>query len=118
MHIDGTQFGSITIDGRVFDHDVVVQLSGKIIKRQKSLSEKQFGTSHTLSKAEMEFVFEKGCESLIIGTGQYGRVHLSQEAADFLKEKGCEVQTLPTPKAVESFNQDHRQKIALFHLTC
>ena len=29
MRIDGTRFGSITIDGKTYDHDVVVALSGE-----------------------------------------------------------------------------------------
>jgi len=118
MHIEKTAFGSITIDGKTFDHDVIVQLSGKVIKRKKSLSKKHFGTSHTLSKEEIEFVFEKGCESLIIGTGQYGRVQLSTEATDFLEEKGCAVKTSPTPQALQIFNNERSKKIGLFHVTC
>jgi len=118
MHIEKTAFGSITIDGKTFNHDVVVQLSEKVIKRKKSLSKKHFGTSHTLSKEEIEFVFEKGCESLIIGTGQYGRVQLSKDASNFLKEKGCVVKTSPTPQAIEIFNTESTKKIGLFHITC
>ena len=118
MHIEKTAFGSITIDGQTFDHDVVMQRSGKIIKRKKSLSKKHFGTSHTLSKEEIEFIFEADCESLIIGTGQYGRVKLSAEAADFLKEKHCQIKTAPTPQAIELFNSDTTKKIGLFHVTC
>jgi hypothetical protein len=36
MKIDSTQFGSITIDGETYPHDVVVRLSGKVEKRKKS----------------------------------------------------------------------------------
>ena len=118
MHIDETTFGSITIDGKMFNHDVIVQLSGKVIKRQKSLSKKHFGTSHTLSKEEIEFVFESACESLIIGTGQYGQVKLSTEASDFIKEKYCQIKIAPTPQAIDIFNSESTKKIGLFHVTC
>ena len=40
-----------------------------LIKRKKKLSKKYYGTSHVISKDEAEFVFEKGCEQLIIGSG-------------------------------------------------
>jgi hypothetical protein len=62
MKIEETRFGNITIDGKTYDHDVVIRLSGDVIKRKKKLSKKYYGTSHVLSKDEAKFVFEKGCE--------------------------------------------------------
>jgi hypothetical protein len=59
MTIEGTRFGEITIDGKTYDHDVVIRLSGEIVKRKKKLSKKLYGTSHTLSKDEAKFLFEK-----------------------------------------------------------
>src|SRR5215469_11110172 len=81
MEIEKTTFGTITIDGRTYEHDVVIRLSGEVVKRKKKLSKKYYGTSHTLSKDEAKFVFEKGCEQLIVGSGQIGNVRLSPEAA-------------------------------------
>ena len=49
MKIDNTVFGSITIDGQTYSHDVIIRLSGKVEKRKKKLSKKIFGTSHTIS---------------------------------------------------------------------
>ena len=43
MQIDRSQFGSITIDGKTYEHDVVIRLSGKVEKRQKKLSKEQYG---------------------------------------------------------------------------
>ena len=31
--IDETQFGSVTIDGKLFEHDVLIRLGGKVEKR-------------------------------------------------------------------------------------
>jgi hypothetical protein len=69
-------FGTITIDGKTYEHDVIICLSGEVVKRKKKLSKKHYGTSHVLSKDEAKFVFEKGCEQLILGSGQMGNVHL------------------------------------------
>jgi hypothetical protein len=33
--IDQTQFGSVTIDGEVFTHDVIIRLGGQVEKRKK-----------------------------------------------------------------------------------
>jgi hypothetical protein len=46
MTIDSTTFGTITIDGKTYEHDVVVRLSGEIVKRKKKLSKRLYGTSH------------------------------------------------------------------------
>jgi hypothetical protein len=32
MWIDRTAFGEITIDGKTYDHDVIIRLSGEILK--------------------------------------------------------------------------------------
>src|SRR6476660_24932 len=77
MEIENTAFGTITMDGKTYEHDVVVRLSGEVVKRKKKLSKKYYGTSHILSKDEAKFVFEKGCEQLIVGSGQIGNVRIA-----------------------------------------
>ena len=79
--IDQTQFGSVTIDGAVFTHDVIIRLDGQVEKRNKKLSKAVYGTSHTISLAEAKHLYQKGAARLLIGAGQYGTVTLSQEAA-------------------------------------
>ena len=118
MKIDGTEFGSITIDGKTYDHDVVIRLCGDVVKRKKKLSKRLYGTSHTVSEDEARFVYEKGCEELIFGTGQNASAALSPEAAAFLDKKGCRVIAEPTPDAIQTFNTRHKPKIGLFHVTC
>jgi hypothetical protein len=118
MPIDQSEFGSITIDGKTYDHDVIIHLSGKVDKRKKKLSKEQYGTSHIISKAEAKSVFEDGCDLLIIGGGQEGNVQLSPEAGDYFENKGCQVIVQPTPEAIRSFNQSRKKKIGLMHVTC
>lgn len=118
MKINGTEFGSITIDDETYPHDVLIRLSGKIRKRKKKLSKKQYGTSHIMSLKEAEFVYEKGCRLLIVGTGQEGTLHLSPEAAAFFAGNECEVVAAPTPRAIALFNGARGERIGLFHVTC
>jgi len=118
MAIEDTKFGSITIDGKTYEHDVILRLSGKVEKRQKKLSKEMYGTSHIISKAEAKFVFEDGCDVLIVGAGQEGNVRLSPEASDYFDKKRCKVLLQPTPEAIRSFNQSHDKKIGLMHVTC
>ena len=58
-------------------------------RRKKRLSKAVYGTSHTISLAEAKYVYRQGegAKRLFIGGGQYGRVELSPEAADYLAGK-------------------------------
>jgi hypothetical protein len=118
MEIENSTFGTITIDGKTYEHDVVIRLSGEVVKRKKKLSKEYYGTSHMLSKDEAKFVFEKGCNELIVGSGQMGNVRLSPEAAAYFAKKDCKVLLQPTPKAIQVFNKSDSKKIGLFHVTC
>lgn len=116
--IDKTKFGSITIAGETYEHDVLIRLNGDVKKRKKKLSKEVYGTSHTISLAEAKHVYEKGAERLIIGTGQTGMVELSKEAADYLESRDCQVELLPTKEAIKAWNEAEGAVIGLFHVTC
>src|ERR1700747_1416313 len=116
MEIENTSFGTITIDGKTYEHDVLIRLSVEVVKRKKKLSKKYYGTSHVLSKEEAKLVFERGCNQLIVGSGQMGNVRLSPEAE--CEKKDCKVLLQPTPDAIQMFNKSHAKKIGLFHVTC
>jgi hypothetical protein len=73
MEIEGTKFGSITIDRKTYEHDVVIRLSGEVIKRKKKLSKKYYGTSHVLSKDEAKFVFREGMRAIHYWFGANGQ---------------------------------------------
>ncbi len=117
-HIDTSKFGSITIAGECFDHDVVIRLDGHVEKRKKKLSKALYGTSHIVSRAEAEHVYEEGAARLIVGAGQLGGVKLSDEAAAYLDERACEVVLLPVVQAISAWNEAEGRVIGLFHVTC
>jgi hypothetical protein len=116
--IDQTQFGSVTIDGAVFTHDVIIRLDGQVEKRKKKLSKAVYGTSHTISLAEAKHLYQKGAARLLIGAGQNGTVELSQEAAAYLERHRCQVELLPTPEVIPAWNQAEGAVIAMLHVTC
>jgi hypothetical protein len=117
-HIQNTEFGSITVEEEVLDHDIVIRLSGKVKKRKKKLSKEQYGSSHTVSLDEAEYIFDEGAERLIVGSGQHDSVRLSEEAERYFKEKGCSVELHPTPEAIRVWNEAEGKTIAMFHVTC
>ena len=116
--IDKTKFGSITIAGDNYEHDVIIRLNGKVKKRKKKLSKDLYGTSHIISLTEAEYVYEDGANWIIIGTGQSGMAKLSPEAAEFFQEKRCTVKLVPTPEAIRCWNEMEEAVIGLFHVTC
>jgi len=116
--IEATSFGSITIDGREIENDVILTLDGAVKKRKKKLSKRVYGTSHTISLDEAKYVHEDGAELLIIGTGQYDLVRLSEEAQAYLRKHNCQTKLAATPDAIGVWNKAKGKVIGLFHVTC
>lgn len=117
-HFTKTGFGFIETESDRFKHDIYIPLSGKVKKRRKKLSKQVYGTSHTISRAEAEYIFKNGAEGLLIGGGQFGRVHLSPEAEEFFQSRSLSVEILTTPEAVQRWNELEGKWLGLFHLTC
>lgn len=113
-----SRFGSIEVDDEVYHHDIIIRLDGAILKRKKKLSKRKYGPSHKISLQEMEFVYEDGASSLVVGTGQYGRVRLSPEAEAYLQDHKCKVLMAPTQEAIDVWNSSDPRSIGLFHVTC
>ena len=117
-NINRSTFGAITIDGAIYERDIIIRLNGQVKKRKKKLSKAVYGTSHTISLVEARHVYEKGAERLIIGAGQYGTVTLSDAAADYFERKKCQVELLPMGAVIPAWNAAEGAVIGLFHVTC
>ena len=117
-HLDRTRFGWLEIDGARYEHDVLARLDGTVEKREKKLSKRVYGTSHTISLDEARYVYEDGATTLIVGSGQYNMVHLSEEAATYFHQRDVDVRVLPTPEAISVWNDAPKESIGLFHVTC
>jgi hypothetical protein len=111
-------FGSVTVEGETFQHDIIIRLSGQVKKRKKKLSKAVYGTSHMISLDEAKHVYQKGAKRLVVGTGQFGLVELSEEAARYLDKQGCEVDLQPMKEAIQVWNEAEGAVIGLFHVTC
>jgi hypothetical protein len=110
-------FGSIEVDGRTYEHDILVQ-AGRVRKRKKGPSKpyrSEFG--HTpLSAAEN---LPWGGSRLIIGTGFHGSLPIMPEVTQEADRRGVDLIAVPTEDAcrlVESL--DAREVYAVLHVTC
>jgi hypothetical protein len=113
-----TVFGFIQIEDEKYDHDVFISLNGSINKRKKKLSKEVFGTSHVISLAEAEFIYEDGADILILGCGMMDRVKLSDEAGQFFENHHVKTYLESTPMAADRWNEISGNVIGLFHITC
>jgi hypothetical protein len=115
---DGLRLDHRRGDG--LDHDVVISPDGEVTKRNKKLSKAVYGTSHTISLEEAKYVYRQaaGADRLIVGAGQYGRVRLSPEAADFFTRKACEIVLQPTPLVIGIWNETEGRAVGLFNVPC
>ena len=120
-------FGWIKVGNRRYNYDIVIQLDGSVRPRNKKLSKAVFGTSHKISITEAydiigdltrEVLDGAAPPHLLIGSGLFNRVHLSEEAAAYLQKRGVEVMILPTRKAVKFWNAAEPPMIGLFHISC
>jgi hypothetical protein len=88
MEAEGTTFGTITIDGKIYEHDVIIRLSSKVVNSEEEAVEEALRHLARALEKRSKFVFEEGCEQPILGSGQMGNVHLSPEAEAYFAKKG------------------------------
>jgi hypothetical protein len=116
--IDSTRFGSITVEGQVYRHDLLICPDGEVLPRSNELSKAVYGTSHVISLDEARQVYQEGAERLIVGTGLFGLTKLSEEADAYLHGRGCRVDLYRIRRAVKAWNQSEGAVIGLFHVSC
>jgi len=115
---DSIEWGTITVDGKEYDYDVVVTLKGELKPRTKERD--KFG-SHSFNKDELEKLYKEGAKIIVIGTGTSDLASLSTEAEGFAKQKGIKLITLPSSEAIERYNElaDEGKSVgAIIHITC
>lgn len=106
-------FGSITINGKTYNHDVKVACSGQVWPWQRK-------ESHIL---DIDSVQENiNCDILVVGTGAYGIAKMDKDCKEFIEKKDIKLFIEKTGKAIEIFNNlcqnGDNKAIGLFHVTC
>jgi hypothetical protein len=110
--IEGYRFARIVVDGEEQTRDVIV-LPDRIVTKWWRVE------GHRLLLADLGNVLEELPEQLLVGTGAYGQMRPERETLEQLRERGVEVEMLPTGKAVHRYGElDPRRAAAALHLTC
>lgn len=116
MHINELDFGAISIDGRRYESDVVVD-RGRVEKRRKKPSKRfRDGYGHTPLSIEERIPWD--CRRLVVGTGMHGALPVMEEVRQEAARRHVELLAVPTVRAVEILQDDPKHTNAVLHVTC
>jgi hypothetical protein len=116
MRIDGFTFGSIRIDGVIYEHDVVIA-DGRVRKRKKKASRRfrdDFG--HTPLSIEENMPWD--CRRLVVGTGADGALPVMDEVRQEAARREVELLSVPTSEAIRVLQDEPKDTNAILHVTC
>ena len=109
--------GSIEVEGRTYEHDIVVD-RGAVRKRSKKPSKPyrdKFG--HTPLSADEEIPW--GGPRLIIGTGAHGSLPIAPEVMEEAARQNIDLVAVPTEQACRLISGlKSREVRAVVHVTC
>ena len=110
--IDGYRFGRVLVDGREETADVIV-LPHRVVRNWRRRD------GHSLVLEDLDDVADELPGRLVLGTGANGRLHPDPVTLELLRQRGVEVEALPTDEAVRRFQElDPTATAAALHLTC
>lgn len=112
--INSTEFGSITINSKKYNNDVIISYKD-VVKEGRTQSR------HLISKRELNFLLENDPDIIVIGNGQEGCLQVSPDVLNLAKQKNIEIINAATPEAVKKFNQLYasgRKVVGYMHVTC
>jgi len=119
--IEEYKFGSIAIDGKVYQHDVEVRWTGKVLDWWRE-------QSHIIDVEDIIDALEQNPETIIIGTGESGLAQVTDRAQKEIEARRIKLIIDKTEQATKTFNVRKEESfeeegvqekvIGLFHLTC
>jgi hypothetical protein len=110
--IEEYRFGQLVVDGEEQTRDVIV-LPDRVVTGWWRAE------GHRLALCDLEDVLDELPAHLLVGMGAYGQMHPDPELFEQLRDRGVEVEALPTDEAVRRYRElDPRHTAAALHLTC
>jgi hypothetical protein len=115
MRIGRFTFGSIQIDGVIYEHDVVIA-RGRVHKRKKN-SSKPFRDAFGHTPVSIEENIPWDCRRLVIGTGADGALAVMEEVEREAAHRKVELLIVPTREAIRALQVGPKDTNAIFHVT-
>jgi len=119
--IEEYKFGSINIDGKVYQHDICINWAGEVFDWPRA-------ESHIIDVEDIIDALEQSPETIIIGTGESGLAQVTERAKKEIVARGIELIIDKTEQATKTFNIRKEESleeegvqekvIGLFHSTC
>jgi hypothetical protein len=110
--LEDYSFGRIVVDGETETTDVIV-LPNRVVRNWWRRD------GHGLVLDDLDAVLDELPARLIVGTGAHGRMEPDPDTLAKLRERGIDVDVLPTGEAVERYSSSNpAETAAALHLTC
>jgi len=114
MHIDYYAYGTMIVDGKSYEKDL-------IIFPERIIANWWRKEGHSLDVEDLKEVIEGDPEILIIGKGDSSVMQIPESTKKAIDKKGIELIEKDTHEAVKSFNElikSDKKVVGAFHLTC
>jgi hypothetical protein len=109
-------FGTIEVDGKTYEHDLVVD-RGRVRKRRKGPS-KPFRPRYGHTPLSLAEEIPWSCQRLVVGSGADGALPVMEDVAEEAKRRGVQLVVLPTSQALEELGRARKDTNAVLHVTC
>ncbi len=110
--IEDYTFGHVLVDGHPHTRDVIVLPTRVVANWWRK-------DGHALVLEDLEDVIDELPERLVVGMGADSRMKPDADTLALLRDRGVQVEALPTPDAVRRFAElDPASTAAALHLTC
>lgn len=119
--IEEYKFGSITVDGEIYRHDIGINWAGQVFDWSRE-------ESHIIDVGDIIDALEQNPETIVIGTGESGLAKVTEAAKKEIEARGIKLVIDRTEQATKTFNirkedsfeeEGAQEKVVgLFHLTC
>jgi hypothetical protein len=112
--IETYSFGSMTVMRKKYRNDLKIignQIIGDWWRRE----------GHALYAEDIDDILYSAVEILVVGTGAYGSMRVTEEAVKAIEGRRINLVAVPTKEAVTIFNNLHNEGKSVagaFHLTC
>lgn len=119
IKMDNVKFGVMGIGGRKYRvRDVIIFPDGTVQRRK---FDRWLASHHKYGKEDVEGLMIAGAETVVVGTGIFSGVKLSDEMREYSRNGNCKLVDLPSREAMQKFNDqvDSGNRIgALIHMLC
>jgi hypothetical protein len=110
-------WGSLEVEGGLHYKDAKLFPGGS-----KEWDWRETGTDHEagIQPGDLTELLDAGAEAVVLSQGVYGRLQVSQEAMELLRNRGVAIHSKKTEEAIALYNELRGSvKVAgLFHTTC